>query len=81
MREMLSHWLDTADNPHPTWIAVVTALRSPIVNKRYVAKQLESKYCTPAHCVMKAESNSPANAQKGEGESTYNTFLLFCDYG
>ena len=45
MREMLLYWLDTAVDPPPTWEAVVSALRSPIVCMTYVAEQLESKYC------------------------------------
>ena len=42
--EMLRKWLHTTVNP-PTWEAVVAALRSPAVNKKHVAEQLESKYC------------------------------------
>ena len=45
MCEMLKHWLDTAVDPHPTWEAVTTALRSQIVDKKRFAEQLESKYC------------------------------------
>ena len=52
MREMLKHWIDTAVISPPTWETVVRALRSPIVDKRFVAKQLESKYCTPVCHVM-----------------------------
>ena len=47
MREILEHWLQTAVKPCSTWEAVVTALRSPSVNERYLAEQLESKHCTP----------------------------------
>ena len=56
MREMLRHWLDTAVNPPPTWKAVITALRSPLVNKSHLAEQLESKYCAP----VQGEFNSEA---------------------
>ena len=45
LREMLRKWLDIAINPRPSWKAVITALRSPIVDKKHVAEQLESKYC------------------------------------
>ena len=44
---VLKEWLKTAVDPCPTWEEVVTALRSPAVNEKYVAEQLESKYCTP----------------------------------
>ena len=59
LREVLIYWLDTAVDPHPTWEAVVTALRSPIVDERFVAKQLESKYCNPVQPMM-GEFNSEA---------------------
>ena len=60
---MLMHWLKTADDPPPSWEAVVTALRSPLVNERNVAAQLESKYCTP----KREESTSSIKMEKGEG--------------
>ena len=60
MREMLKHWLKTAVNPHPTWEAVITALRSPLVNEKKVAAQLESKH------VMEV-SNSSTMMKKCEG--------------
>ena len=43
MREMLKYWLKTAVDPPPTWEAVVTALKSPLVNEMSVAAQLERK--------------------------------------
>ena len=55
--EMLKHWLKTAVDPPPTWEAVVTALRSPAVNEKSVAAQLEAKYCSPVQHVM-GEFNS-----------------------
>ena len=70
MREMLKHWLDTAVDPHPTWEAVVTALRSPIVDKKRVAEQLESKYCTSVQH-MKEDSNRSTNMEKNEGIATF----------
>ena len=45
MREMLKHWLKTAVDPPPTWEAVIAALRSPTVDKKKVAEQLEIQYC------------------------------------
>ena len=57
MREMLMHWLQTAVDPPPTWEAVITALKSPLVNENNVAAQLESKYCAPAQYMM-GEFNS-----------------------
>ena len=59
MCQMLVHWLKTAVDPRPTWEAVVTALRSPIVNEWFVAEQLESKHCPPV-----------AQAEKSEGISS-----------
>ena len=47
MCEMLKHWLETAVDPPPTWETVVSALRSPIVDMKYIAAQLELKYCEP----------------------------------
>ena len=58
MREMLKHWLKTSIDPPPTWEAVITALRSPIVNEKNIAAQLEIKYCGQVQCDAK-ESNSP----------------------
>ena len=45
MCEMLKEWLKTAVDPHPSWEAVVTVLRSPAVSEMSVAVQLEAKYC------------------------------------
>ena len=66
IREILKYWLDTAVDPRPSWEAVITALRSPIVDKKSVAGQLESKYCTPVRQKMK-ESNSPNDMEHGKG--------------
>ena len=63
MREMLKHWLQTTVNPHPTWMAIVTALRSRSVDEQSVAEQLESEYCMPAQPAMH-ESNSPIKETK-----------------
>ena len=63
MREMLKHWLKTAVDPPPTWEAVVTALRSPLVNEKKVAAQLDSKYCAPVQH-MREKPNCP---EKNEG--------------
>ena len=62
MCEMLIYWLKT--NVDPSWKAVVTALRSCLVNEKNLAAQLESKYCTPT----REESNSPiTKMKKNEG--------------
>ena len=50
--EMLVLWLKTAVDPPPTWEAVVTALRSPLVNAKMIAAHLESKYCNPVQPMM-----------------------------
>ena len=64
LREVLKHWLDTAVDPPPSWEAVVAALRSRIVNKWFVASQLESKYCAPHKT---DEPCAPTNVVKSEG--------------
>ena len=63
MREMLKEWLKTAVDPRPTWEAVVRALRSPLVNEKYVAEQLESKYCAS----VQTTPNSANEVKKSEG--------------
>ena len=57
LRQVLKHWLDIAD-PCPTWEDVVTALRSPAVNEKCVAQQLESKYCTLVQSMREKSNNS-----------------------
>ena len=59
--EMLMHWLKAADDPPPSWEAVVTALRSPLVNERSVATQLESKY------IMDESKCQPAKTERSKG--------------
>ena len=69
MCEMLKYWLDTAVDPPPTWEAVVTALRSPIVDKKNIAELLELKYC-PQTQQNKQDPSSPTKAEKSEGQAT-----------
>ena len=69
MREVLKHWLDTTTNPPPTWEAVITALRSPIVDKKNIAEQLESRYCAPVPS-SRNESNNLTTLENHEGIST-----------
>ena len=69
MCEMLKHWLDTAVDPSPSWEAVVTALRSPIVNKKIIAELLELKYC-PQIQQVKEEPSNPTKVEKSEGQAT-----------
>ena len=47
LHEMLKYWFKTAVDPPPTWEAVVIALKSPLVDRKYIAAQLEIKYCAP----------------------------------
>ena len=68
MREVLKHWLDTITDPPPTWEAVITALRSPIVDKKNIAMQLEAKYCPPVPS-SRNESKSPTTLENSEGIS------------
>ena len=51
MHEMLRHWFCNLV-PGPTWKAVVTALRSPVVDMNHLAEQLELKYCKPVQRTM-----------------------------
>ena len=53
LREMLKYWLQRAVGPRPTWKAVVTALRSPLVREKNIAARLEEKYCAPVHYISK----------------------------
>jgi len=64
MVKMLRKWLDV--NPHPTWEVIITALRSPSVNERKVAAQLEAKYCIPVQH-MTEEPNSPTKIETSKG--------------
>ena len=64
MCEVLKHWFRTAVDPRPSWEAVVTALRSQAVNEKYIAAELESKYCT-TH--LTEESKSPIKSEESEG--------------
>ena len=77
LHEMLQHWLETAVDPHPTWEAIVTALRSPLVNENYLAEKLESKYCAPVQ-LMREESSSRTKIEEGGG---IVIITLFCNFG
>ena len=84
MCEVLKYWLKTATDPCPTWEAVVAALRSPIVNAKHIAEQLETKYCAPVECIGDA-SNSPTKVEKSEGihtlrECTYVQTMVCVNY-
>ena len=71
MREMLKHWLKTAVDPPPTWETVVTASRSPLVNEKKVAAQLESKYCA-LHVVEESNSSTKMNRSEGIAMMIYD---------
>ncbi len=47
MKDMLKEWLNASDDP--SWEGLVAALRSPIVRKEALARQLEDKYCRQGH--------------------------------
>ena len=66
MREVLKHWLKSAVDPPPSWEAVVKALRSPTVNEKHVAEQLESKYCASVQHTQE-KPNSANEVKKSEG--------------
>ena len=65
MCEVLKHWLKTAVDPPPTWEAVVTALRSPLVNEMSVSAQLEAKYCASVQCLKE-------NPTKGKVDTIFS---------
>ena len=69
--EVLKYWLKTAVKPRPSWEAVVTALRSRIVNEKNIAAQLVSKYCVQAKCTAD-DSNTSGMVEEGEG--------MYCHY-
>ena len=75
LREMLKYWLQTATDPHPTWEAVVEALRSCVVNEIDLAAQLERECCAPMQR-MREESNSSIKLEESEG-ITYD-LLVHC---
>ena len=52
MHKMLRHWFCNVVLGRPTWEAVVTALRSPVVDMNHLAEQLELKYCKPVQHTM-----------------------------
>ena len=66
MREVLKHWIKTNVDPCPTWKAVITALRSPLVNEKIVAAQLESKYCKPVQRTREESKSSTIKVEKSE---------------
>ena len=81
LREVLIHWLQTAVDPPPSWEAVVSALRSRIVNEMNLAAQLESKYCAPMQDIMDT-SKSPTKAEKSKGIlSFHNLGVTFTPLG
>ena len=58
LREMLKRWLRRV-NPHPTWKAVVDALKSVVVGEETLAQQLEDEYC------KQDNTRSPSSTQPG----------------
>ena len=81
MCEMLNHWLKAADDPPPSWEAVVTALRSPLVNERNVATQLESKYCAPVQHTMDESKCQPAKTERSKGINNFKKDFVLSSYG
>ena len=71
LREVLIHWLKTAVDPPPTWEAVVTALRSPLINEMNVAAQLESKYCVSMQDIMDTSNSPTMKAEKSKGTLSF----------
>ena len=63
MHEVMRHWLDAAVNLPPTF---VTAFKSPTVNKKKVAEQLESKYCATVQCMIEF-TNCSTKVEKRQG--------------
>ena len=54
LKSSLSKWLKGIDPP-PTWQAIVAVLRSPLVDEKRKAKELEEKFCRdiPSEAPMK----------------------------
>ena len=77
MCEMLIHWLRTTVDPCPSWEAVVTALRSPLVNEKNIAAQLESKYCLSMQHMMDESTSQPTKTKKREGTISKITPLFY----
>ena len=67
LRKVLIHWLKTAVKPPPSWEAVVSALRSPLIKEMKVAAQLESKYCPPIQDRMDTFNSQPTKTEKSKG--------------
>ena len=75
---MVKEWLKTAADPPPSWEAIVTALRSPSVNEKSIAAQLEAKYCAPIqHIHVVEKSNIPTNIEKTEGIASFLADLIY----
>ena len=72
MAAMLEQWLVVS--PDPTWEVIIAVLRSPSINERKVAAQLEAKYCTPVQHVTE-EPNSPTKIETSKGIAIS---MLFC---
>ena len=53
---ILLHFLRQVE-PRPTWRAIVDALRSPLVNRNYLAQEVERSHCPPssAQCGVQGE--------------------------
>ena len=73
--EVLKYWFRTAVDPRPTWKAVVAALRSPIVDEKYVAELLEEKYCEPVLC-MGDKFSSHTKVERSEGTCNLGATLV-----
>ena len=66
MREVLKHWIKTSVDLCPTWEAVITTLRSPLVNEKNVAAQLESKYCKQVQHTREESNSSTVKVERSE---------------
>ena len=64
MHEVMRHLLDAAVNLLP---AFVTAFKSPTVNKKKVAEQLESKYCATVTVYDMIEFTNSSTKVKRQG--------------
>ena len=64
LREMLKIWLKQID-PYPTKIALVKALKRPVINEQRLAQQLQEKYTTDV------ATTSASDIQSASGSHTY----------
>jgi len=64
LTEMCSHWLRRID-PHPSWVALIGALKSPPVGEGQLAQQLRDKYCQASEEMISHYDPTPGPSPPG----------------